>query len=499
MNLAEQWAGQAAGRPERPALFWGDEQFAYGQLFAQAAFLANELRRLGVQPGDRVGLWLKNCPEFVPALFGVFLTGAAAVPINNFLKLQEVSFLVKDAGIRVMISDASLAAGLAALTAMHPALRTWDVSGLAGIGTTGGGDPGRTEICPRDPTDLAVLIYTSGTTGQPKGAMLTHGNLSHNVRSCQIMLESITDDRFVLLLPMFHSFMLTVCILLPMLTGASIVLIHSVHPARNIIGEILRHRGTILPAVPSFFRLFAQAEIPAPLPLRLCISGGAALPVEILREFNRKFPLPLLEGYGLSETSPVASLNPIHGPWKEGSIGVPVPNVEMSVQNEAGELLPPGVTGEICVRGGNVMAGYWNQPAATAEAMRGDWFLTGDVGHRDEDGFFYITDRKKDMLIVNGINVYPRQIEELIYQFPGVREAAVIGVPDPRRGERPMAYVAMNEGASLDEHALQGFLRERLADYKVPRRTVVLPALPRNSTGKILKTELRKLASAEGD
>lgn len=495
MNLAQTWSLRVAASPDKAAVLWGDDTYSYGLLYRQAGWVAAELRRLGVAPGDRVGLWLRNCPEFVPAMFGVFMTGAVAVPINNFLKPGEVQYMIEDAGIKVLISDGSLEQGAATLAAACPGLVIWRVEQL-------GNQPlpplavETNQICARTPADLAVLIYTSGTTGNPKGAMLTHGNLQHNVNSCQQMLESGLGDRFVLLLPMFHSFMLTVCVLLPMLTGASIVLIRSVHPAKNIIAEIYRHQGTILPAVPSFFRVFAQAEIPPGLPLRLCISGGAALPVEILREFNRKFPLPLLEGYGLSETSPVAALNPIHGPWKEGSIGVPVPDVELCVQDEQGNILGPGETGEICVRGGNVMAGYWNQPAATAEVMRGDWFLTGDIGHRDADGYFYITDRKKDMLIVNGINVYPRQVEELIYQFPGIREAAVIGVPDPRRGEHPVAFVSLNEGAKLDEHALHQFLRERLADFKVPRKVTVLPALPRNATGKILKTELRQLARA---
>lgn len=253
-----------------------------------------------------------------------------------------------------------------------------------------------------------------------------------------------------------------------------------------------------MPAVPAFFRVLCQAEIPAPLPLRFCLSGGAALPVEVLREFTARLPYPLIEGYGLSETSPVASLNPLHGPRKEGSIGVPIPGVEISIQDDAGQVLPPGATGEVCIRGGNIMAGYWNQPAATAEVMRGGWFLSGDVGHRDAEGFFYITDRKKDMLIVNGINVYPRQIEEIIYQFPGIREAAVIGVPDARRGEQPVAFVTLNEGAALDEKALLQFIRAKIADYKVPRRVQVLPVLPRNATGKILKTALRQLVKAEG-
>jgi len=285
--------------------------------------------------------------------------------------------------------------------------------------------------------------------------------------------------------------MICVCILLPMLVGGSIVLIKSVHPPKNIFNEIQAHQATILPAIPPLFRALANSVIPDQLALRLCISGAAPLPVEILKEFNQRFSIPLLEGYGLSEASPVVSMNPIHGPWKAGSIGVPVPGVEVSVQNDEGVHLTPGNIGEICVRGGNVMLGYWQKPAETAKAMRGDWLLTGDIGYADTDGYYYITDRKKDMLLVNGINVYPREVEEIIYQFPGVKEAAVIGVPDARRGEQPAAFVAASEGAVIDEKALLQFIRGKLADYKVPRKVIFLPALPRNATGKILKTALR--------
>jgi len=341
-------------------------------------------------------------------------------------------------------------------------------------------------------SDLAVIIYTSGTTGRPKGAMLSHGNLLANVNSCRIVLSAVQDDRFVVLLPMFHSFMLCVGVFLPMLVGGSSVLIKSLHPPKNVILEIMHRQATILPAIPQFFRTLANAQAPADLPLRICISGGAPLPAEILREFNEKMPIPLLEGYGLSEASPVVSMNPLAGPWKAGSIGKPIPDVEITVQNDDGEKLGSGETGEICVRGSNVMQGYWNQPEETAKALRHGWLLTGDIGHCDADGYYYITDRKKDMLLVNGINVYPREIEETIYKFPGVKEAAVIGVPDARRGEQPIAFVSANEGTRLDEKAIQHFVREKLADYKVPRRVIVLTGLPRNATGKILKTQLKQ-------
>jgi long-chain acyl-CoA synthetase len=293
---------------------------------------------------------------------------------------------------------------------------------------------------------------------------------------------------------MFHSFMVCVGIFLPLLTGCSMVLIRSLHPPKAVVEEIVRHRATILPAIPQFFRTLTALPVNLPPSLRLCISGAAPLPAQVLEDFQKRFTVPLLEGYGLSEASPVVSMNPVAGPWKAGSIGVPIPDVEVSVQDEQGRPLGVGEVGEICVRGGNVMRGYWNQPGESAHALRHGWLLTGDVGYHDADGYFFITDRKKDMLLVNGINVYPREIEEVLYRFPGVKEAAVVGVPDSRKGEQPVAFVATENGA-LDELALLRFTRERLADYKVPRQVVRLDALPRNATGKILKTALRESAA----
>jgi long-chain acyl-CoA synthetase len=457
----------------------------------QSGGLARKLQQdFDVQPGDRVGIWLKNCPEFVSGLFGILSAGGVVVPINNFLKAQEVEYILRDAGIRVLITEQSLSDALAQLTSRVPELRLVHVHDFLGLEKSAEGSP---HACPRTVQDLAVIIYTSGTTGRPKGAMLSHGNLLHNVESCRQVMEAVSYDRFVVLLPMFHSFMLCVGILLPLIVGGSIVLVRSVHPPKNILQEITQHEATILPAIPQLFRALANAPVPPNLPLRLCISGAAPLPREIQKEFNAKFPVPLIEGYGLSEASPVVSLNPIRGPWKIGSIGKAIPDVEVSVQNDTGDLLPVGEVGEICVRGGNVMAGYWNQPEETAKALRNGWLLTGDVGYCDADDYFYITDRKKDMLLVNGINVYPREIEEVIYQFPGIKEAAVVGVPDPRKGEQPIAFAVADDGAALDEKALLQFVRGKLADYKVPRKVVFLPNLPRNATGKTLKTALRQM------
>jgi long-chain acyl-CoA synthetase len=490
MNLASAFAASVEKRREKIAIYWGEKEFSYAAIFGQVCTVVAELTaKLGVKPGDRVALWVKNCPEFVPGVFGILSAGGVVVPINNFLKPAEVSYILNDSGANVLITDAELAVHFETLKAARPSLKMLHVEQF----TAGGATDSRFTIHDsRTGSDLAALLYTSGTTGHPKGAMLTHGNFLHNVASCVEALKVQEDERVIVALPQFHSFMFTVGTLLPMLCGGGILLLKTLHPFKQVLEDIVRHRGTILPAVPSFYRALLAVPEFGRLPLRLCISGGAPLPVEVFNEFTRKFPFPLREGYGPTESSPVATVNPIYGINKPGSIGKPIPNVELSIRDEAGNELPAGATGEICIRGGNVMRGYWNQPEETARVLRDGWLYTGDVGCRDADGYYFITDRKKDMLLVNGINVYPREIEEIIYQFPGVKEAAVVGMPDPRRGELPVAFVAPIEGQTLDERALLQFVRGKLADYKVPKRVIFMPVLPRNTTGKILKTTLRQ-------
>jgi long-chain acyl-CoA synthetase len=491
MNLAVAFAESVKMRPEKVAIFWGEEKFTFAGLFAQSQATGRQLmEQSGVKPGDRVALWLKNRPEFVPAFFGVLNAGAVVVPINNFLKPDEVSYILQDAGIDLLITDAELGTHFPALATARPTLKVLKVEEFEQR-TSNIQRPRSNTQRPPTEANLAVIIYTSGTTGRPKGAMLSHGNLLHNVESCRIVLETVELDRFAVLLPLFHSYMLTVGMLLPLLVGGSMVLVKSLNQPHNILKEICQRQATILPAIPQFYRTLAHAAIPGAFPFRLCISGAAPLPVQVLKDFEAKFKVPLIEGYGLSEASPVVTKNPLRGVRKPGSIGLPVPHVEVSVQDDAGRMLGPNENGEICVRGGNVMLGYWNKPEETAQAIRDGWLLTGDIGYRDNDGYYFITDRKKDMLLVNGINVYPREIEEVLYQFPGVKEVAVVGWLDARRGEMPVAFVAPSEGVTLDERALIQFVRQRLADYKVPRRVSFMPALPRNATGKILKTALR--------
>jgi len=495
MNLSEAFANSVQLRPDKIALYWGETELTYAALQQQSLAVAAQLTEsFSVKPGDRVGLWLKNRPEFIPGFFGILHAAAVVVPINNFLKPTEVGYILEDAGIDVLITDEELGVHAAALLATRPNLQIVQVEAAVTL---------KSEIGPRQsvighPTEsaLAVIIYTSGTTGRAKGAMLSHGNLLHNVAGCKIVLDTLEADRYAVLLPLFHSYMMTVGMLLPLLVGGSIVLIKSLNQPQQMLREMYARQATVLPAIPPFFRTLANVNLPGKLPFRLCVSGAAPLPVQVLKDFETKHQIPIIEGYGLSEASPVVTKNPLRGVRKPGSIGLPLPNLELTIQDDNGKILGPNETGELCVRGGNVMLGYWNKPDETARAMRGDWLLTGDIGHRDAENYFYITDRKKDMLLVNGINVYPREVEEVIYQFPGVKEAAVIGIPDARKGEQPIAYIAPVDGVTLDEKALQQFLRDKLADYKVPKQINFLPSLPRNPTGKILKTELRKIAAA---
>lgn len=496
MNLATAFSRSAQKHSQKVAIYFGEREVSYAALLAESMAVGRHLEnQLGVRPGDRVALWLKNCPEFVSAVYGILLAGGVVVPVNTFLKPAEVSYILSDAGIDALVGDAESGAHFTALAAARPQLKMLRSDDFAGLAPQA---PGESVLPDRNESDLAVIIYTSGTTGKPKGAMLSHGNLLHNVESCRIVLATVEADSLAVILPLFHTYMMTVGIFLPFTIGGAVVLVKSLHPPRAMLQEIFSHRATILPAVPAFYRMLVGAQLPTPIPVRVFISGSAPLPMQTLREFEEKFKVPLIEGYGLSEASPVVSKNPLKGKHKAGSVGLPIANVEMSVQDDNGKILGANETGEICVRGGNVMMGYWNQPEETKKVFRNGWLLTGDVGYRDADGYYFITDRKKDMLIVNGINVYPREIEEVIYHFPGVKEAAVIGVPDERRGEQPLAFVAPAEGQTLEAKQILQFVREHLADFKAPKDVIFMPVLPKNATGKILKTELRKLATENG-
>ncbi len=487
-TVIAQFEQMAALHPRKPAILWGNERIRYGELRERIGVFAGNLRqRAAIERGDRVGILLRNSPEFIYTLYAALGCAATVVPVNTFLKAPEIQHIIDDCRLKCLVTEPAFDE----VTGKLQRTRLLPVAELA--------RPASIVHPPASisPSDLALIIYTSGTTGKSKGAMLTHANIASNVSSCIQALEETESDRLTLLLPMFHSFMLTVCIFTPLSMGAGIVLIKSVQPFKCAIREIIRNRATILVGIPQLFQAMAQAKIPFWLPwvlkLRMAVSGAAPLPRETLDLFERKFHFPLLEGYGLSEASPVVSFNPVRGVRKAGSVGLPLPGIEVKIFDDADREVPTGQVGEIVVRGPNVMLGYYNQPEETAAALRNGWLHTGDMGKKDEDGYIYIVDRRKEMLLVRGMNVYPREIEEVLYTFPNVHEAAVIARPDEKRGEAPIAFVSPTEGAELRPPEIIQYCRERLADYKIPKEVRVVSKLPRTPTGKIAKLELKKM------
>jgi long-chain acyl-CoA synthetase len=503
MRLYEVIARGAERHPDRPAILFRDTALSYAALVAQVRRLASALAGRGIVAGDRVGVLLPNCPQATVAYYAATALGAVCVPANPLLKPAELAHIWGDSGVRLVMTAGPLLAG--ALEAQR------ELPGLGTVVSVGERDEtpasvatyaellaeGR-EVAPDltrvDPHEPAVCIYTSGTTGRPKGALLSHRNLIVNCESVQAALRLGERDNFLCVLPLFHSFAATVCQNTSLFCGARFTIVESFHPGR-VVEAILTHGVTVFPGVPAMFGALLQVppeRLVAQTSLRLCVSGGAPMPLAVMAAFEKRFGIPLIEGDGPTECSPVTSVNPLDGVRKPGTIGLPIPGVEMRIFDDHDRELPVDEIGEIVVRGENVMLGYHNQPEATAEALRGGWYHTGDLGKRDADGYFSIVDRKKDMIIVGGINVYPREVEEVLYTHPAVADAAVLGMPDALRGEVAAAVVVLKGEAQASGAELAVYCRDRLANFKVPRKVVFRESLPRGSTGKVLKRLLRK-------
>ena len=481
----------AAEHPEHAALRMDDRVLSYAQLHEAAGRMSALLASLGVEPGDRVGLMLPNIPAFPIAFYGAMAAGAVVVPMNPLLKSREVGYYLSDSGAKAVVAwqaaAGEAAKGAADAGAQMIAAETPDLSGLleeisAAPGSSGRGDD-----------DDAVILYTSGTTGRPKGAELTHAGLVRNAEIAARTLFGVSPDAVIMgCLPLFHVFGLTCGLNVSVASAATLTLLPRFDPAKAL-DIIARDRVTVFEGVPTMYA--AMLHLPDTDPaqaatLKVCASGGAALPVEILRNFESKFGCIILEGYGLSETSPIASFNHPDQERKPGSIGTPIEGVQMRLIDDEWNTVPPGEIGEIAIRGHNVMKGYWNKPEATAEAIRDGWFRTGDMARVDEDGYYFIVDRKKDLIIRGGYNVYPREIEEVLHEHPAVAEVAVIGIPHPSLGEEVGAAVALKPGASATTDELRSFARDRVAAYKYPRHVWLVDALPKGPTGKILRREV---------
>ena len=477
-----------ASHPEiQTALIFKEQKMTYGQLRESIERRANFLQAKGLQKGDRVGLLSKNCADFVISYFAVIRAGGVVVPFNFQLAPREIAYIVKDAGLKLMIVRQKID--------LAEALQEIGYTGLTQYDFVEMEEPIAHEFIDYElhEDDNCTIIYTSGTTGKPKGAMLSHKNLVANTREFTAVIIMSSDDIGLCVLPMYHCFAWTVSVSGPLFYGACIV-IQETYIFKDTMGLIAKHDVNFFAGVPTMIQLFFKgAEAHELANIRCFISGGAPLPQVLAEGFKKKFGKPVLEGYGLSEASPVVSVNPA-SKVKVGSIGPALPGVTVMIQDEDGREMKRGEVGELCVRGDNVMLGYLNLPEETAIALRGGWLHTGDLAYKDEDGYIFIVDRLKDMIISSGENIYPREIEEALYTHPLIEEAAVIGIPDKLRGQAVCAYMVLTAGAVLDKKELRKYLMERLAAYKVPREFFFCAQLPKNSTGKILKTALREQA-----
>jgi long-chain acyl-CoA synthetase len=481
MNLSDLMTTSAARHGDRTAIRQGDVALTYTALDRASALVAGLLHSRGVGPGDRVGVMLPNVAYFPVCYYGALRAGAAIVPMNVLLKEREVAFYMADSDAKVLLvlhefADAARAgAHDTDVIVVEPG--AFDAL-LAGC------EPATT--VDREPDDTAVVLYTSGTTGTPKGAELTHANLSENVAVCLELFELGPDGVLLGALPLFHAFGQTCWLNAAMAAGSSLSLLPR-FDAGKALDIIKNDRVTVFEGVPTMYSaMLHHPDEFDTTSLRICVSGGAAMPVEVLHAFERRFECTILEGYGLSETSPVASFSRRDRERKPGSIGLPVRGVELRLIDEK-----DGV-GEIAIRGHNVMKGYWNNPDATANAIDADgWFHTGDLGRVDDEGYYFIVDRKKEMIIRGGFNIYPREIEEILHEHPDVMEAAIIGLPHDELGEEVGAAVVLKPGHQADADDIKRFVKDRVAAYKYPRHVWFEDALPKGPTGKILRREIK--------
>jgi long-chain acyl-CoA synthetase len=523
----------AAQSPQAPALVFFGRTITYGELNQQTASLAGALKNLGVAPGDRLAIFLPNCPQLVIAYHAALRLGAAVVMLNPLLSAKELGYQLADSGARRLVlldhflprlaeigSQVDLSHTIiTSLADSLPWPQNWLYPWKArrdGLATGFAPGPGRyywrrlLQHPPQDtlslpePGDLAVLQYTGGTTGIPKGAMLTHANLMANVAQINAWLRPVRygQERLVGLLPFSHSFGLTACLNWPMSQGAQIIVLPRFE-INGFLKVMQKYRPTMLPGVPTLFVALINDPRLAKLDLSslwACISGSAPLPQEVRDRFESLSGCTMLEGYGLTEAGPVTHLNPVQGKRPAGSVGIPLPGTEAKVvdQETGTRELPPGEVGELIIRGPQVMPAYWRNLRETDLVLRNGWLYTGDLARMEADGYFYIVERKKDLIIAGGYKIYPREVEEVLYQHPGVKEAVALGVPDPYRGETVKAVIVPQEGASLCPEDIEAHCRRGLAVYKVPKIIEFRSELPKSLVGKVLRRVLKEEGTGAG-
>jgi long-chain acyl-CoA synthetase len=498
MNLSSLLETTAGRRSGSVAIAFEGSVLTYGDLLQRARRVAAGLASLGVGVGDRVALWLGNHPAFAEALYGAWHAGATVVPVHAGLTEPEAKHVLSDSGAKVVFAGPSQASAARTLASSVATLERAIVLGDdydAFLSTAG--DPPPAAVVSDD--DLALIGYTAGTSGVPKGAMLTHANLFANVEQMrETPIAFGPDDVVLCILPLFHIYGLNVVLNLSVAVGAKIVLSERFDPKASV--EAMRSElVTVIAGAPPAYVAWAAADIPADSfsNVRVAVSGAAPLPKEVLEAFRDRFGVQIWEGYGLTETAPALTTTAVGGVAKPGCVGRAVPRVELRLVDEEGEDVEEGDPGEIVVRGPNVFKGYWNRPQETEAAFSNGWFRTGDVGVSDDDGDIYIVDRRKDMVIVSGFNVYPREVEDVLRRHPNVGDVAVVGAPDPQTGEHVRAIVVPDPpGESVTAEALLEFAGRYLAPYKIPKEVEVVSDIPRNAAGKVLRRELKATSDA---
>ncbi|HEV2914560.1 MAG TPA: long-chain fatty acid--CoA ligase [Pyrinomonadaceae bacterium] len=504
-NLRELLEQRASGAPAKPFLFSEADgrRYTYAEFDRAVNRAAHLLASRGVRKGDHVALLMPNSPEYIIAYFACFKLGAIAGPVNSLLKPQELSYVIAHAEAKAIVLHTEFRQRIEAIRHELPDLQHiigFDDEARSTAEFRGVGPPASSPV-ERD--DDAIIIYTSGTTGKPKGCLLTHGNLIANARQITRWLGFTESDRLLTLMPLFHMNAVSVTTMSPLYAGASTVVSQKFSASRfwQIISDYgVTSFGSVATMLARLLSAYPEGVPPGLKTgqLRFAMCGSAPVPAEILRRFEETFKCLVIEGYGLSESTCRSTFNPPDARRRPGSCGMPIGN-EMKVIDEEGGEVPVGELGEIVLRGENILKGYYKNPSATGEAFRHGWFHTGDIGYRDEDGFYYIVDRKSDMIIRGGENIYPREIDEILYSHPAVASAATIGVPDPVYGEEVAAFVVLKEDAQVTQEELISFCRERLADYKCPRSVRLVAEIPKGPTGKLLKRELvRRYGRTEG-
>jgi len=511
ISLASILAESAERFPDKTALILGETRLSYAVVWEQARRYAALMRERGIRPGDRVALLLPNVPHFAFTYYGALALGASVVPVHALLRAEEIAYVLEDSGAALLVTAAPL---------LGEAAKGAELAGVALLSCLDGGDATVERIdvaaqsvapldalLPREPGDEAVVLYTSGTTGKPKGAVLTHSNMTWNATTCAFdTIRMEPDDVALAVLPLFHSFGQTCVMNAGFRAGGTLVLMPRFE-ATAALQTMVAQGVTVFAGVPTMYIALLEAArtVAARPTLRLAVSGGAPIPVAVIDKVKEVFGVDVYEGYGLSETSPVATFNQAWYGRKTGSIGRPIwgVDVQIAAADVEGEIkiLPVGDSGEIVIRGHNVFSGYLNNAEATAAVMVDGWFRTGDIGVKDEDGFFFIVDRKKDLIIRGGFNVYPREIEEVLAQHPDVAQVAVVGLPDATYGEEICAVVVPVPGADTEKmpEAVIGWSRERLGKHKYPRRIEVVETFPLGPSGKVLKREITRTLVEDGE